>query len=243
MVSVTHTAGEMGTVQPIAEIAKGVKRLQQKCRMHTDAVQALPQLGHLAICPEVDMVTVSAHKIGGPQGVGALLVRPNALPRPLLFGGDQQQAVRPGTFNLPGIAGFGEAARIFAEERDAGIHAMRTLCNRLILEIVSRVEGASLLGDPSSRAPGIAVIAFDNMESEVLLHALENLGVLASSSSACHSARKDPPRCLVHAGLRHGQGAVRFSLSTKTTPQDIDGAVAAVSQAVSAFRRGRFGDL
>jgi cysteine desulfurase len=243
MVSVTHAAGEMGTVQPIAEIAKKVKHLQKACRIHTDAVQALPQLGRLALCPEIDMVTVSSHKILGPQGIGALLLRPNSLPRPLLFGGDQQQGIRPGTLNLPGIVGFGEAARIFAAERDEGVVRMRALCDRLIQEIVSTVGGAALLGNPAARAPGLAVIAFDNVESEVLLHTLEKRGVLASSSSACHSTRKDPPRCLIHAGLRHDQGAVRFSLSTKTTTEDIDGAVAVVSQAVAAFRSGRIGDV
>ncbi len=243
LVSVTHLSGEMGTIQPVAETAGGVKRLQKNCRFHTDAVQALPQLGRLSLCPEIDSVSISAHKIGGPQGVGALLCRPNALPRPLLFGGDQQQGIRPGTFNLPGIVGFGEAARLFSIEREAGISRMQRLCDRLIGEIVSRVEGAALLGDPAARAPGIAVMAFDNVVSEVLLHALEKRGVLASSSSACHSTRKDPPRCLVNAGLRRSQGAVRFSLSTQTTTKEVDGAIAAVSQAVAAFRSGRVGDL
>lgn len=243
MVSVTYAAGELGTVQPVADIARAVKRVEPKCRVHTDAVQALPQLGVLDLCPEVDMVTVSAHKIHGPQGVGALLCRPGALPRPQLFGGDQQQSVRPGTLNLPGIAGFGEAARLFAERRGAGIPKMRALCDRLTEGITGSVEGAHLLGDPSVRAPGIAVIAFDRIKSEVLLHILEMRGVIASASSACHSSRRAPPRSLVNAGLRGDQGAVRFSLTLDTTKEEIDGAIAAVSQAVLAFRQGRIGDL
>ncbi len=243
LVSITALAGEMGTVQPVVEIAKQVKQREPRCRMHTDAVQALPQLGRLPLCPEIDMVTISAHKIHGPQGIGALLCRANALPRPLLFGGDQQSGVRPGTFNLPGIVGFGEAARLFGARRDEGIAAMRTLCDRLAAGIAQAVEGARLLGDPTARAPGIAVCAFDGVTSEVLLHTLEMRGVLASSSSACHSTRKDPPRCLVNAGLARNQGAVRFSLTLDTTREEIDGAIGAVTEAVRALRSGRVGEL
>ncbi len=239
LVSVAHAAGEMGTIQPISEIAETVKNKQPRCRLHTDAVQALPQLGRLALCAEVDMLSISAHKIHGPQGIGALLVRPNAVPRPILFGGDQQSGIRPGTFNLPGIVGFGVAARLFAERRDNEIPKMRILCNTLIKGILDTVEGTSTLGDPSARLPGIAVIAFDDIKSEVLLHALEMSGVTASSSSACHSTRKDPPKCLLNAGLRRDQGSVRFSLTFDTTQQEISRAIVAVSEAVKAFRKGR----
>lgn len=242
MVSITALAGEIGTVQPIVEIARRVKQLEPKCRVHTDAVQALPQLGRLDLCPEIDMISLSAHKIHGPQGIGALLCRPNALPRPLLFGGDQQQSVRPGTLNVPGIAGFGEAARLFSVRRDAGISKMRALCDHLIDGIMQTTAGATLLGDAAARAPGMAVIAFDNVRSEVLLHTLELHGVFASSSSACHATRKHPPRSFVNAGLRTGQGAIRFSLTLGMTEEEIDGAIVAVSQAVAAFRSGRIGE-
>jgi cysteine desulfurase len=239
LVSLVQVTGEIGTVQPVQEVARRVKALAPKCRVHTDAVQALAQLAALDLPREVDMVSVSAHKIHGPQGVGALLLRPGIAPRPIAFGGDQQDRIRPGTLNLPGIAGFAEAARLLMARRETGVPRMARLSERLVSGVVTDVPGAHLLGDAASRAPGMATLAFDGVKSGVLLHSLETRGVLASSGSACHATRTTPPRSLVAAGLKADQGAVRFSLSLDTKKSEIDETIQTVKEVVAALRRGR----
>ncbi len=239
LVSLVYVASEIGTMQPVAEVARRVKAKQKRCRVHVDAVQALAQCQSLTLPPEVDMVSVTAHKIHGPQGVGALLLRPTVHPRPLLFGGDQQGGIRPGTYNLPGIVGFGVAASEYAKRRHTGVPQMKQLADRLLEQVVTQVPGVSTLGDPTARATGIVVLGFDGVESEVLLHTLEMHGVLASSSSACHAARREPPRSLVAAGLKKHQGAVRFSLSLDTTKEEIEQTIRIVQEAVASVRSGR----
>lgn len=238
--SISHVANEMGTVQPVAQIAARVKERAARCRVHVDAVQAAAQLARLDYPPEVDMVSISAHKLHGPQGIGALLVRPGVALRPLLTGGGQQDGLRPGTLNLPGIAGFGVAARLVAERRAAAVPAMAGLAERLVAAC-GAVPGAHPLGDPAARAPGLVVLAVEGVRSEVLLHALEMRGVLAASGAACHSRRAEPPRCLREAGLGRTEGAIRFSLSFDTTRDEIDRAAAAFADAVAAVREGRAG--
>ncbi|MCP4674655.1 MAG: cysteine desulfurase [Deltaproteobacteria bacterium] len=241
LVSVVHVANEIGTVQPVADMARIVKAKAPGCRIHVDAVQALAQIDALDYPPEVDMVSISAHKIHGPQGIGALLLRKDVRPRPLVFGGDQQEGLRPGTFNLPGIAGFSTAIGMLDSHRKDGIARMNTLSERLIREIMSGMEGVRQLGDSACRAPGMVVLAIEGVTSEVLLHTLEARGVLAASGSACHSTRKQPPRCLRDAGLETNEGAVRLSLSSQTTSTEIDVAVDVIAEAIDAVRTGRMG--
>ena len=240
LVSVTHVANEMGTVQPVAEIAARAKARAPRCRVHVDAVQAAAQLARLDYPLEVDMVSISAHKLHGPQGVGALLVRPEVSLRPLLTGGDQQDGVRPGTLNLPGILGLGAAASLVTARRRDAVPRMAALAARLISGACA-VPGVRALGEPVARAPGIAVLAVEGVKAEVLLHALEMRGVLASSGAACHARRAEPPRCLRDAGLGRAEGAVRLSLSFDTTPDEIEFAVAAFAGAVDAVRAGSAG--
>lgn len=239
LVSVTHVANELGTVQPVAEIAAAVRRRSDRCRVHVDAVQAAAQLERLEYPPEVDMVSLSAHKIHGPQGVGALLLRPDVRPRPLVCGGDQQDRIRPGTLNLPGIAGFGVAARELARRRSEAVARMGQLAAELLRGVFEGLGGVRVLGDEGRRAPGIAVLAVEGVRSQVLLNALEDRGVLASAGSACHSTRSKPSEALVGAGLGKGEGALRLSLSHDTTREEIDLAAAAIVDAVSRLRSGR----
>jgi cysteine desulfurase len=242
LVSITHVANEMGTVQPVAEIAARVKAKAPRCRVHVDAVQAAAQCGRLDYPPAVDMVSISAHKLHGPQGVGALLLRPDVTVRPLFAGGDQQGGMRPGTLNHPGIAGLGAAAREVASRRGAAVPAMAALGTRLSSGMCGAAPGVRPLGAAGSRAPGIVVLAIEGVRAEVLLHALEMRGVLASSGAACHARSVEPPRCLRDAGLRGGEGSVRFSLSYDTTADEVERAVVAFAAAVAAVRSGRAGE-
>ena len=239
LVSVTGLANEIGTVQPVTEIARLVKRKAARCHVHVDAVQALAQLPTLDYPPEVDMVSISAHKIHGPQGVGALLVRPGVRPRPIICGAAHQGGLRPGTLNVPGIAGFAEAIAIHGRCRRDGAARMAELTDRLVADTTGSVAGVRLLGDRNSRPPGIAVLAVDRAPSEVLLHALEMRGVLASSGSACHSRRSEASQCLRDAGLKPSEGVVRFSLTVDTAAEEIQLAIEAFVDAVQAVRSGR----
>jgi cysteine desulfurase len=239
LVALSHVANEMGTVQPVAESARQVKRVAPRSRVLVDAVQAAAQLPVLDYPREVDLVALSAHKLHGPPGVGALLMRPDTRPRKLILGGDQQDGLRAGTIDVPGVVGFGVAARLLLERRTDGVARMRDIAERLIADIGSAVDGVRPLGDPDRRAPGMIVLAVGGVRSEVLLHALEMRGVLAASGSACHSTRKEPPRCLVDAGLRRDEGAVRLSLSFDTSPDDAAEAARAFAEAVDSLRRGR----
>ncbi len=239
LVSLVHVASEMGTVQPVEQVARLVKRAAPRCRVHVDAVQAAAQLDILDYSAAVDMVSISAHKIHGPQGVGALLLRPDVVPRQLMCGGDQQEGLRPGTLNLPGIVGFGVAAALTVERRQKIVEQMASQAQELIRRVVGEVDGVRLLGDRQARAPGMVVLAVDGVRSQVLLHSLEMRGVLASSGSACHSKKTRPPRCLTDAGLRSREGVVRFSLGPDTSGAQIDAAAAAMVDSVVAVREGR----
>ncbi len=238
VVALAHVASEMGTVQPVTEAARRVAAAAPHALFHVDAVQALAQLERLDYPRDVGSVALSAHKIHGPQGIGALLLRPDVRPRPLLAGGDQQDGLRPGTLNLPGITGFAEAITLLAARRADGIRRMRALALELAGLLVSGAPGVRLLGDPAARAPGILVVAVARAKSEVLLHALEQRGVLASAGSACHSTRREPPRALVEAGLGRDEAALRFSLSFDTTADEIERTGAAFGEALASVRRG-----
>jgi len=237
LITIMHSNNEVGTLQPLAEIAQIAK--ERDIIVHTDAVQSLGKVPLDVDELGVDLMAFSAHKIHGPQGVGALLVRPGVRPRPLLCGGDQQEGLRPGTLDLAGIAGFGVAARILVKRRERDVPRMRSLTDGLIGALVERIEGARPLGDQSARAPGIAVIAVPGVRGEVLLHALEMRGVLASSSSACHSSRTEPPRSLRDAGLGPDEGAVRLSLTIDTSQGHLGGATDTLEGAAESVRHGR----
>ncbi|MDJ0765283.1 MAG: cysteine desulfurase family protein [Myxococcota bacterium] len=241
LVSVAHVAAEMGTVQPVVEIASLAKAASKHCLVHVDAVQALAQCPALDYPAEVDMVSISGHKIHGPTGIGALLIRPNVHLKPILFGGDQQGGLRPGTLPVANIAGFGAAIQILSERRAQGVQQMRDLTDRLVREVVAGGTGVRPLGDWDQRAPGMAILAVAGVPSEVLLHALEARHVIAASGSACHATKKSLPKSLIDAGLGQGEGALRLSLSIDTRPDDVDTAIPAIIDAITAVRTGKAG--
>lgn len=239
LVSVIHVANEMGTIQPVNAIAKAVKRIAPRAKVHVDAVQAAAQLERLDYCKEIDMVTLSGHKIHGPQGVGALLFRTGTAVKPLFCGGDQQRGMRPGTLNLPGIVGMGEAARITIKARQKGVPQMTTRMTQFKKQILG--DAVRQLGDDTQRAPGMLVVAVKNIKSEVLLHTLEKYHLLASAGSACHSTRTAPPKCLVDAGLSPTDGVVRFSLNYHTTEAELNSAAKIFKKSIAEVQQGKAG--
>ena len=230
---------EIGTVQPVAEIAA-------LCRaagvaFHTDAVQAL---GHVPLdlgALGADAVTLSSHKVGGPFGVGALVVDPDRALVPVLHGGGQEREVRSGTLDAPAIAAFATAVRhAVAGQQERAAH-LAVLRERLVAGILQAVPDAILNGDPGTgpdeRLPGNAHLSFPGCEGDLLLMLLDAAGIDCSTGSACTAGIPEPSHVLLAMGSAHARSSLRFSLGESTTDGDIDAVVAALPGAVQRARR------
>jgi cysteine desulfurase len=240
VVAVMLVQNELGTVQPIAEIARllGDDR-RRRPHLHVDAVQAF---GLLRLRPRAlgaDTIALSAHKLHGPRGAGALWMRPGARVDPLYVGGGQERGRRGGTENLPALVGFGRAAALARRALDAGADvAVAALRDRLERDALAAVPGARPTVVGAARAPHIASLAFPGLPAEPLLHALEARGVLASAGSACASKTAGPSPTLKAIGVDDRTGVLRFSLCRETTAADVDGAVAALGDAAREVAAG-----
>lgn len=235
LVSVMWANNEVGTVQPvgdIAAIARGAGAL-----FHTDAVQALryvPVDASLA-----DLTAVSAHKVGGPKGVGALVVRRGVKIQPLIHGGGQERGLRSSTYNVAGIAGFGAAVTAAAAERAALVPRIEALRDRLQAALCERIPGVHVNGSGAPRLAGHVNVTIDGVEGEPLILLLDAAGLAASSGSACTSGSTEPSHVLVAMGVPRARatGALRLSLGPETSDGDVGRALDAVAAAVARLRR------
>jgi cysteine desulfurase len=230
-------SNELGTVQPIAEIAARLRTRGFRGQLHVDAVQALGKLpirlGELG----ADSIALASHKIHGPKGVGAIVVRPGVTLRPLWGGGKHEAGVRPGTENVPGIVGFGHAAELAAQACQSGaMTRIAELRDRLCTHVTACVPGARVACADSPRAPHIAALVFPGVLAEPLLHALEARGIFVSAGSACHSHERGPQPVAALLGLGPFDGMIRVSLARTTTSEEIDQAARAIPEAVREAR-------
>lgn len=236
IVSVMWANNETGMLFPVAELAERAHR--HGALFHTDAVQAVGKVPVDLRATAIDMLSLSGHKLHGPKGVGALYVRKGTPFEPLIRGGPQERRRRGGTENVPGIVGLGKAADLAAAHLAAGAVRIGSLRDRLEQGILAAVGHCVVLGDPAGRLPNTADIAFAHLEGEAILHRLARAGVAASLGSACASGSMEPSHVLramrVPAPLLHG--AIRFSLSRETTPEEIAYAIEAVAAAVASQR-------
>lgn len=239
LVSCMYVNNEIGTVEPVEKIAKIVKRENPQTVFHIDAVQAYGKIPFTASQTGADLISLSSHKIHGPKGVGALWVKNKTKLSPILFGGGQQDNVRPGTENVPGIAGFGLAAQISCDRIVEKSAAMESLKNRLRDGILSRVDDVIVNTPAEGSAPHILNISFGYVKSEVLLHSLEADGIYVSSGSACSSHKKGPSYVLTAIGTdkKMIDGSIRFSLSEFTTTEEIDYTIERVAEQVKKIRK------
>lgn len=239
LVSIMHVNNEVGAVQPVEEVGRLLRRLDRKVYFHVDAVQSFGWLGPRPRAWNVDLMTVSAHKIHGPKGAGALFVGSGTRLKPLITGGDQEGALRPGTENVAGIAGFGAAALLISQAPADRAERVRELRLRLWEGIAAAVPEVRCNGpDGQSAAPHILNVSFP-VRAEVLLHSLEEAGIYVSGGAACHSRRPEPSHVLKAMGVR-GQdlnGAIRFSLSSLTTAEDIDYTIGKLADTVPELLR------
>ncbi len=222
LVSVMHANNEVGTIQPLREIAGIVHA--RGALLHTDAVQTFGQMPVTVGALGADLITLSAHKIYGPKGAGALYVRSGIAMEPLLHGGGQERERRSGTENVAAIAGFGEAVRLLLPERDAEAARLTCLRDRLWSRLSERLPHAVLNGHPTYRLPNNLNFSLPGLDAETLLLSLDRAGVSASSGSACTSGSIEPSHVLSAMGLpdAHLKSALRLTLGRGTTAEEID---------------------
>jgi len=234
VVSVMWANNEVGTVQPIAELSAIAR--EYGVPFHTDAVQATAQL---PITFSTDAMTITGHKIGGPVGVGALLLARGLDPVPVMHGGGQERDVRSGTLDGPAIAGFAAAVRTAVERRDTEAERLARLRDDLIERVRKEVPGAILNGDPVDRLPGNAHFSFPGCEGDALLMLLDARGIECSTGSACSAGVAEPSHVLLAMGadLARARGSLRFSLGHTSTEEDVAATVEAIGPVVERARR------
>jgi cysteine desulfurase len=237
LISVMHVNNELGVVQPVREIARIAR--EAGILFHSDGVQAMGKI-LVDVCElGVDLYSISAHKIYGPKGVGALYVRKGTDLRPLIYGGPHERKMRAGTENVAGAAGFGRAAEWVVEESAGEAARLAVLRDRLERGVLERIEGAHVNGAGAARVGNTSNIRFDGIDSEPLLIALDLKGFAVSSGSACSSGATEPSHVLAAIGLTREQArsSVRFSLGRSNTREQIDGLIDAVVQVVTRLRK------
>ncbi|HEY8910065.1 MAG TPA: cysteine desulfurase NifS [Desulfosporosinus sp.] len=223
LISVMHANNEVGSIQPIAEIGKLAK--EHGITFHVDAVQSLGKLPIDVNEMNIDLLTVSSHKIYGPKGVGALYVRKGVRVVPLVHGGGQERKRRSGTENTPGIIGFGKACELAGQRMANDAEHQKKLRDKLMNGIVERIESVKVNGPMGEdRLPNNVNVSIRYVEGESLLLSLDMLGIAASSGSACTSGSLDPSHVLLAMGLIHeiAHGSLRFSLGRQNTEEEID---------------------
>jgi cysteine desulfurase len=224
LVHVQWANHEVGTLQPVSEVVAGCR--ERGVLVHVDAACAA---GHVPVTFDADLLSVSAHKLGGPQGVGALLVRRGLRLRPLLVGGEQERSRRAGMENVAGIVGFGVAATMAG-----GAGRARAQTDALIAAATA-VDGVSTYGDPHERLPHIACVGVAGVESEAVLLGLDQAGIAAHSGSACSSESLEPSPVLAAMGVE-AERSLRVSVGWSTTQDDVDAFARAFPVVVERLR-------
>jgi cysteine desulfurase len=236
LISVMHANNETGVIQPLEEVGRIAR--ERGILLHTDAVQSLGKVPVDVRMLGVDFLSLSAHKMHGPKGVGALYARKGAKLPAFMTGGSQERKRRAGTENVPGIVGLGTAARL-ARERLGDIGSrVAGLRDRFESAVQSRIDGVSVNGSREHRLPTVSNLSFERLEGEAAVIALDLEGVAVSTGSACSSGSLEPSHVLTAMGLRPEvvQGSLRFSLSWHTTEEEIDEAVDILARVVARLR-------
>jgi len=236
IVSVMHGNNEIGTIEPLPEIGRICR--ERGVVFHTDAVQTI---GHIPVdvgAMNVDLLSLSAHKLYGPKGVGALYRRRGVRITPLIYGGGHERGLRSGTENVPGIAGLGAAARLAQEEMATEGPRQAALRDRLLDGIEQRIPDVIRTGHPTQRLPNSASICIRYVEGESMLLNLDFAGIAASSGSACTSGSLEASHVLLAIGLEHdvAHGSLRLTLGHDNTDEDIDGVLEVLPPAVEKLR-------
>ena len=239
LVSIMHTNNEIGSLQPIAEAGALIKRMNPETLFHVDAVQGF---GKFRIYPKrmnIDLLSVSGHKIHGPKGVGLLYMNEKAKVKPIIFGGGQQNGMRSGTENVPGAAGLAKAVELMYGNLDRDNERLYGL-KELFVDGVRRIPDVRINGlTGRDSAPHIVSVSVSGVRSEVLLHALEDKGIYVSAGSACSARKPQPSRTLQAIGVDKSllESTIRFSFSVFTTREEIEYTLQAMYDMIPMLRK------
>jgi cysteine desulfurase len=235
-VSLMWANNETGVIFPIAQCAALAH--EAGALFHCDAVAAVGRIPVDVAGSRIDMLSFSGHKLHGPKGIGVLYVRKGVEVRPLVYGGRQERGRRAGTENVPAIAGIGKAAELAALSLRNDVARVEGLRNELERQLVTRIEGAKVIGDRGNRLPTTLNVAFEYLESDHILTLLDRYGIAASSGSACTAGSMEPSHVLraMRVPYTAAHGAVRFSLSRETSAADIDRVAAVMPEIVNKLR-------
>ena len=236
LISVMHANNEIGTIEPIAEIGRIAR--EAGIYFHTDAVQAV---GHIPVNADelgAALLSMSAHKLYGPKGVGALYIRKGTKLIPFMHGGEQERRRRASTENVPGIVGFGKAVELAQQEMSEEAGRLAYLRDQLIKGLLEQIDHTRLNGHPLNRLPNNVNISVDFVEGESMLLNLDLEGICASTGSACSSSSLEPSHVLLALGLSHEQahGSLRFSLGKWTTEEEIGRVLEVLPKIVAKLR-------
>src|SRR5438309_8764434 len=236
VVSVMWVNNEVGTVQPVGDVA--TRCCDSGVLFHSDAVQAFGKVPVSLRDVNCSLLTISGHKIGAPKGVGALIVRDRKAVEAIIHGGGQQFGIRPGTENVPGIVGLGTAARLAVEEQQALAARLRELRDELERRLLAIVPDAVINGWQAERAPHISNVSIPGTVSEAVLMHLDLAGIACSSGSACSTGSVEPSHVLTAMGVPRelGVSALRFSFGKDSTIDDVDAVAAALPRIVEKVR-------
>jgi cysteine desulfurase len=239
VVSVMAVNNEVGSITPMRDVARIVRKFAPNAILHTDAVQAACWVDLREITPLVDALSLSAHKFGGPKGVGVMVIKTGKNLEPLIFGGGQERDRRSGTHNVSGIIATAKALEVTDKTRAEETERVTKLRDRLVDEIRAQVDGVLETVPREHRVPGVAHLCFSGLENEALLFLLDQADVYASAASACASGAMEPSHVLEAMGIERSwsNGALRLSLGHTTTDAEIDLAVSAIVSAVNQLRR------
>lgn len=235
--TIMHANNIVGTIQPIEEIGKILK--EHNIIFHTDAVQSFSSIETDVNRLNIDLLSLSGHKIYGPKGVGALYVRKGTKIMPQILGGGHERGIRSGTENIPGIAGLAKASEINQKKLTKKMSFITELREYLIKELLGKIDDVWLNGHPAKRLPGNCNFSFKYIEGESIVLRLDHAGIAASSGSACSSSSLKPSRTLIAIGLsaEEAHGSLRITLGFENTKEEVDYFLEVIQKVVSDLRK------
>ena len=239
LVSFMYANNETGTIFPVEEIAEKVKSINPKTKIYVDAVQAAGKIHINVKDTQIDMMGISGHKFHAPKGIGSLYVKSSTLITPLIIGGHQENGKRAGTENVPFIIGMAKAAQLAEESLNYEMTEVKRLRNKLETGLLSKIFNARLNSSSSNRVPNTTNIGFEYVEGELILLNMNDVGICASSGSACTSGSLDPSHVLKAMGVPFTalHGSIRFSLSRFTTEEEIDYTIAKMPEIIDRLTK------
>lgn len=237
LITIMHANNEIGTIEPIAELGKVAK--DKKIIFHTDAVQSVGKIPVDVNKLNVDLLSSSSHKLYGPKGVGALYIRKGIQLEPFTHGGGHERGLRSSTENISGIVGFGKAAELAAQRMEKDTSQLIRLRDKLIKNVLDKIEESYLNGHPTQRLPNNAHFRFTGIEGESLVLSLDEKGIASSTGSACSSKKLEPSHVLLAVGLNEveAHGSLRLTLGRENTEKEIDYVLEVLPEIVNKLRK------